>query len=325
MTSKDDKELLELLTKLYEMQENVGAKPKSSLEDKRTKAISTSAATMGRGKKAAQRGGRFIELKSSIVARLKTIHSLLQEEQQRKTLSVVAGNNPKEIIQRQAQIREEIKQASDEWSQMNNIYKNEARKRKSKFTPEELDTQQALVQRLYAEIEKMKALSSTNYAKGGAGMNSRDDVAIGLNNQALNVYDLNDNSGPSWAGNGGGHGGGGGGGVELTQDQHLQLQQIESRDQEFDKTLDLIGEGITDLAEIAQMQQEEVQRQNVMLENVGNRIDNAQEHITNVNAKMKETLDAVRGGDKICVDIMCIVLMAGLGAVMYQLVKTNGF
>ena len=32
--TKDDKELLELLTKLYDMQEAVGAKPKSSAEDK---------------------------------------------------------------------------------------------------------------------------------------------------------------------------------------------------------------------------------------------------------------------------------------------------
>ena len=328
MATRDDKELLELLTKLYDIQETIGAKPKSSLEDKRSRAENT--ATMGRGKKAKMTGGKFIELKSNIVDRLKNIHGLLEEEHARTRtgVSVVSGNNPKEIIARQAQLREEIRQAGDEWQELDNIYKNEARKRKSKFSREELDVQQTLVQRLYAEVEKVKEMSSKNYARGNGG-GTREDLAIQLNTQALNIYDLSgNNDGGGWAGNGelgGGGGGGGGGGVELTQQQHQQLQLIDERDQDFDKQLDEIGEGIQDLSEIAQIQNEEVRRQNVMLENVGNKIDNAHDHINNINAKMKETLDEVRGADKICVDIMCIVLMVGMGAVLYQLIKKNGF
>ena len=53
------------------------------------------------------------------------------------------------------------------------------------------------------------------------------------------------------------------------------------------------------------------------------KIDKAYDHIDNVNAKMKDTLNEVRAADKICVDIVCIVLMVGLAAVMYQLVKTQ--
>ena len=71
------------------------------------------------------------------------------------------------------------------------------------------------------------------------------------------------------------------------------------------------------------MQQEEVKKQNVMLTNMNNQIEGAYNHIENVNSKMKDTLNQVRGGDKICVDIMCIVLMIGLGAVMYQLIKSQ--
>jgi hypothetical protein len=55
---------------------------------------------------------------------------------------------------------------------------------------------------------------------------------------------------------------------------------------------------------------EEVARQNVMLNSVGQKIDGAHEHMVNVNAKMKETLEEVgRSSDKLCVDIMCIVSM----------------
>jgi SYP7 family syntaxin len=316
MTGKDDKELLDLLTKLYAIQEDVGAKPKSSMEEKRHRAEST--AMMGRGKAAKKAGSRFLELKSTIVDRLKTVHGLLQEDQAmtRGQISVVNGNNPKEVIARQAQIREQIKQANTEWEELNSIYKSEARKKRSKFSQEELDTQQTLVQRLYAELSKVRELQKKRYGRSSA----KEAAAAGLNIQALNVYDL-----PKP-----GKGGSGGwassetDGVELTHQQHQMLQTIQSRDEDFDMQLDQIGEGIQDLAEIAQMQNEEVKRQNQMLDNVGTKIDAAHDHIENVNAKMKETLQQVRSADKVCVDIMCIVLMVGLAAVLYQIIKKNG-
>lgn len=183
---KDDKELLDLLTKLYAIQEDVGAKPKSSMEEKRHRAEST--AMMGRGKAAKKAGSRFLELKSTIVDRLKTVHKLLQEDQAmtRGQISVVNGNNPKEVIARQAQIREQIKQANTEWEELNSIYKSEARKKRSKFSQEELDTQQTLVQRLYAELSKVRELQKKRYGRSSA----KEAAAAGLNIQALNVYDL---------------------------------------------------------------------------------------------------------------------------------------
>lgn len=112
-----------------------------------------------------------------------------------------------------------------------------------------------------------------------------------------------------------------GSGVEVTSGQQMQIQELQDRDADFERQLDDIGEGIHDLSEIAQVQAEEVRRQNVMLESVGKKIDDAHDHMTNVNAKMKETLNEVRKADRICVDIMCIVMMVGLGAVLYSFMK----
>lgn len=334
MASKQDKELLELLTKLYDIQETVGSKPKTSAADKRNRAENGGGAgTMGRGRKAKKAGSRFLELKSSIVERLRTLQKLLEEEDERNrggtglNFSVANGNNPKEVIARQAAMREEIRMATEEWEELDGLYKNEARKRKSKFTQEELDFQQTLVQRLGAELEKAKSLQGKGYARTGAG---RDSDAAGLNTQALNIIDMDDGDGFLGGGSAGGLGNGSGngqdnGGVELTQQQHLQLQQINERDKEFDQELDQIGEGIQDLSELAQMQNEEVRRQNLMLDNVGQKIDDAQEHISTVNTKMKDTLNEVRAADKLCVDVMCIVLMVGLGAVLYKMIVSGGF
>jgi peptidoglycan hydrolase CwlO-like protein len=118
----------------------------------------------------------------------------------------------------------------------------------------------------------------------------------------------------SWAGTGGG--------VALKDGQRQQIQQLEERDADFDQQLDEIGEGIMDLSEIAILQGEEVKRQSAMLENVNNKMDKVNERMTNVNSKMKETLEEVgRAGDKMCVDIMCVVLAVGFAAVIYNFIK----
>lgn len=100
------------------------------------------------------------------------------------------------------------------------------------------------------------------------------------------------------------------------------MLQIDERDADFDRQLDEIGEGIQDLAEIAQMQGEEVSHQTQMLEKLHTKIDAANERLAGVNTRMKDTLEQVgRSSDKLCVDIMCIVLMIGFLAVIYRFVK----
>jgi len=108
----------------------------------------------------------------------------------------------------------------------------------------------------------------------------------------------------------------------MSGDQQQQVMQLEDRDQDFDLQLDELGEGIQDLAEIAQQQGEEVGRQNVMLDTVHGKMDKVNERVSKVNDRMKETLEEVgRAGDKIMVDIMCIVLAIGFAAVLYNFAK----
>ena len=116
---------------------------------------------------------------------------------------------------------------------------------------------------------------------------------------------------PSW--------GGTGGGVAMTGDQQAMMMQLEERDKDFDLQLDEIGEGIQDLAELAQQQGEEVALQSQMLDRVDKKLDKNLERMTKVNTRMKDTLEEVgRASDKIMVDIMCIVLAVGFGAVIYK-------
>jgi hypothetical protein len=139
--TKQDEELSLLLTKLYAIQEQVGAKDKTSDEEKKARAMragNQSSVTIGKGKKGKKTGSRFLELKSSIVDSLKTVHGLIEEQSNSKR------TNPKEAISAQAEIRECVRKAGEEWNELNELYKKEARKNKSKFTPEELELQSCL-------------------------------------------------------------------------------------------------------------------------------------------------------------------------------------
>ena len=175
--SRQDDELTELLTKLYTMQEDLGAKPKSTEEEKKAKAENV--ATMGSNKKTQKKGSRFLELKNQVLDRLKTIHQLLKDTKAKEAAGY-GGDNAKDIIKMQAEVREQIRQAGDEWKEMDEIYKKEARKKKSKFTVEELEVQSELVQRLHAEIEKVKDAQMRGYARGQG-----DSTAAALNTQTL--------------------------------------------------------------------------------------------------------------------------------------------
>jgi len=189
MSAKQEEELNNLLTKLYTIQEQVGAKEKTADDEKQQRAADAGHISMGKGRKGQKKGSRFLELKSNIVAGLKNVHSLI--EQQSNAVSL----NPKDSITAQAEIREVIRQASDEWNELNEIYKKEARKKKSKFTEEELEVQQALVMQLKQEIDKVKDAQQSGYARGGSTLQNSQLNMGAL--AALDAADLSRNGEPN--------------------------------------------------------------------------------------------------------------------------------
>ena len=83
--------------------------------------------------------------------------------------------------------------------------------------------------------------------------------------------------------------------MELSDHQRIQLDQIQIRDNDFNKQLNVIESGILDLKDIADAQGEEITRQNIIIENLGKKTDDVQDHVENVNSKMKETLEELCG------------------------------
>ena len=78
MPDKVDDEITVLLTKLYTLQEEVGAREKTSAEEKKMKAQNVQ--TMGKSGKAKKTGSRFLELKLLVHVRRTIVVSQVMDE-----------------------------------------------------------------------------------------------------------------------------------------------------------------------------------------------------------------------------------------------------
>jgi t-SNARE complex subunit (syntaxin) len=67
-----------------------------------------------------------------------------------------------------------------------------------------------------------------------------------------------------------------------------------------DIEIENIGKGVDDLHELAKVANEEIKLQSKMLDTLEAKIDDVHDHVTNVNAKLKTTLEEARKSDKIC-------------------------
>ena len=111
----------------------------------------------------------------------------------------------------------------------------------------------------------------------------------------------------------------GGGGPDLTESQQQGLVQIERNQQEVDQILEMISSGIDDLQGMAQGMGDEISKQNKMLDEVETTVDRTNEHMQKVQAKMHDTLQKTRGGDKFCMDMVLIFIIVAVGLLIVKI------
>jgi hypothetical protein len=213
-------------------------------------------------------GSQFKELQTSIIDRIQNIHSFLEEERQYNSgssISVAGGNNPKSAAIRHSKLRMDLQRASDEFEEMNNLYLLEMKKKRSRYSAEELGDQKRVLDKLSLQLNKIKEMQ-----------NGRFGVAVSVDVG----QDSTSRDSPR---------------AELTDEQSDRLKKINQKDQEFNRQLDDIGEGISDLLDIAEMQNLEVDAQNQRLQTLETDTANMQHHMTHVNAKMKRALMRITG------------------------------
>ncbi len=138
---------------------------------------------------------------------------------------------------------------------------------------------------------------------------------------------------PGGAGGGGGAaaaaaagGGGGGGGIGLSDptqselpdiDIDAGLAQIQRNDQAMDEDIALIAKGVSGLENAAQVMGQELDKQGAMIQHLEDKVDKHTDHLNQLNAKLKDTLNKVGGAEKCTINIILIVIVLGLGSFLY--------
>lgn len=150
MADSIDSELSSLLNKLNRIQKDIGG-------GKKDKSF------------AVEHGGRldrFIEVYNRMNDRLEAVKNALDEV---RKLEKIAGSNPKELITNQSIVRTELVTLSEEWKELDTLYRLESKKKRSRFTPDELQVRGQMVIQLQQMIQNLKDLQRQGFVKGYQG------------------------------------------------------------------------------------------------------------------------------------------------------------
>ncbi|GJP37189.1 hypothetical protein CLOM_g21625 [Closterium sp. NIES-68] len=93
------------------------------------------------------------------------------------------------------------------------------------------------------------------------------------------------------------------------------------RVQKQDVELEYISSGLEKLRHLAQDMNEEMDRQEPMLEAVENKVNSTTQTLKNNNKRLKEILTEVRSPRKFCIDLILILVLLGIGAYLYSALK----
>lgn len=130
----------------------------------------------------------------------------------------------------------------DEWKALETLYRAEAKKKRSKFSPEELAERSAALQEIFDQIQMIKDLQRSGYVK------SRPAKGY----EQVRMADMADAEAFR-----GGTSGGGRPGVHgsrnnyMTDQQRQKLELLDTKDKEIDKEIDDIEQGVDVLRDIA--------------------------------------------------------------------------
>eukprot|EP00981_Chlorochromonas_danica_P012273 scaffold4731_cov175-Ochromonas_danica.AAC.19 len=308
MSDPLDEELLGLLDRLSKVQKVVGGGKKDHQQH-----------TDSGGKV-----DRFINLYDIMTERLEKIKNAIDEI---RKLERVPGSNPKDLISNQSLVRTELAAITEDWKELDIIFRMEKKKKRSRFSPEQLEARQQMVVNLQQSIQEIKDIQRGGYVKGyvakrmatmeeselfrkpggtdlesgGGGVNpmSPSKTADGKKTVTRSVIGTRNNN--------------------MTDEHRQALMLIRDRDAKIDEEIDEIGKGVDVLRELALAANEEVKIQNKMLDTLEEKVNDVHDKVSGINVRLKVTLEKVRASDKIFMDIFCVIILIGMVIVFYKL------
>lgn len=88
-----------------------------------------------------------------------------------------------------------------------------------------------------------------------------------------------------------------------------------------DEGLDIIGEGLATLKNMAADMNEELDRQVPLMDEMDDKVDRANADLKNTNVRLKQTILQMRSSRNFCIDIVLLCVILGIAAYLYNVLK----
>lgn len=108
---------------------------------------------------------------------------------------------------------------------------------------------------------------------------------------------------------------------ELLEEEKDKIEEWEERKKKQDEKLNEIGEGFGRLKHEAEMAGKGIEEIRKKTKKTEKKIDNTQAKIQTQNERLSELVNKIRSSDKICCDIVLILILLGLICVLYSIIK----
>ncbi|XP_009116809.1 syntaxin-73 [Brassica rapa] len=108
---------------------------------------------------------------------------------------------------------------------------------------------------------------------------------------------------------------------QRTEESGNFKQEYKMRRMKQDQGLDFIAEGLDTLKNMAQDINEELDRQEPLVDEIDTKIDKASTDLKSTNVKLKDTVTKLRSSRNFCIDIILLCILLGIAAFIYNSVK----
>ena len=110
---------------------------------------------------------------------------------------------------------------------------------------------------------------------------------------------------------------------ELYEEEKAKMQEWEEEKARQNQDLDEIGNVVDQLREQSKLASENIDRTNKKVKQVTKKTVQATKKVNQQNKKLKDLVKKLRSGDKLCIDIVLILIVLGLIAVLYNIIKSQ--
>lgn len=110
---------------------------------------------------------------------------------------------------------------------------------------------------------------------------------------------------------------------ELYEEEKQKMKEWKEEVERQDKDLEEIGEVVKKIKDEAKLASENIDKTNKTVKKLTKNTEQVTKRVNAQNKKLKDLIAKLRSGDKICMDIVLILVGLGLVAVLYNLIKSS--